>query len=72
MEFKAKSTSWGGCNLWKNNEIEFFDLTTSPEPAGQEKGWMASLPSCLLRMQDRQLEDADSGAQNRAYRGSDW
>jgi hypothetical protein len=27
MEFKAKSTSWGGCNLWKNNEVEFFDLT---------------------------------------------
>jgi hypothetical protein len=26
MEFKAKSTSWGGCNLWKNNEVEFFDL----------------------------------------------
>jgi hypothetical protein len=28
MEFKAKSTSWGGCNLWENNEVEFFDLTT--------------------------------------------
>jgi hypothetical protein len=27
MEFKAKSTAWGGCNLWKNNEVEFFDLT---------------------------------------------
>jgi hypothetical protein len=27
MEFKAKSTAWSGCNLWENNEIEFFDLT---------------------------------------------
>ena len=28
MEFKAKSTAWIGCNLWENNEIELFDLTT--------------------------------------------
>jgi hypothetical protein len=27
MEFKAKSTAWGDCNLWKNNVVEFFDLT---------------------------------------------
>jgi hypothetical protein len=40
MEFKAKSTSWDGCNLWKNNEVEFFDLTRGRSwqvapPAGQ-------------------------------------
>jgi hypothetical protein len=32
MELKAKSTSWGGCNLWKNNEVEFFDLTGTGVP----------------------------------------
>jgi hypothetical protein len=30
MEFKAKSTSWGGCNPWENNEVEFFDLIQEP------------------------------------------
>jgi hypothetical protein len=32
MEFKMKSTSWQGCNLWENNAVEFFDLT--PEHNG--------------------------------------
>jgi hypothetical protein len=27
MEFKAESISWVGCNLWENNDVEFFDLT---------------------------------------------
>jgi hypothetical protein len=27
VEFKMKSTSWQGCNLWENNAVEFFDLT---------------------------------------------
>jgi hypothetical protein len=34
MELKAKRTSGGGRNLWKNNEVEFFDLT----PAEQQLG----------------------------------
>jgi hypothetical protein len=38
MEFKVKSTAWGGCNFWKNNKVEFFDLTGSVAAAGSSRG----------------------------------
>jgi hypothetical protein len=38
MEFKVKSTAWGGCNFWKNNKVEFFDLTGSVAAARAAPG----------------------------------
>jgi hypothetical protein len=37
MEFKAKSTAWDGCNLWKNHVVEFFDLTGKSRPSAKKR-----------------------------------
>jgi len=55
MECKAKSTSWGDCNLWKNNEVEFFDLTGYPptrvgQCAASGAQWSAQQRSPRLRL----------------------